>query len=462
MRRQQAARNAEASTQVAAAGETSSIDAMRAKAEEMRRRVEQKKARKKALQQAAAAPADGRPAEPPAPWKLVSHPSTPGEWYYHNEETGETAWEAPGGVQEAQQEEAEPLWRRVEHPSEPGTFYYHNVETGETSWDVPAGFEDTAESADADKAEQAEAETEEIEESPAQDEVGDSTGASEGVADEDASEALGEEDASEAVDDTSGKEKGEDADEKADLSGSADDGAAADTSEAVDAKDQVEGAAEEPDEVDENPQQEQLDSVKEAVVAEDDKEKDVKASSGSTSAAIKEEKEAPVEKAKTVAKVGFAARLFGGKSSEEAEVENLEEEAKPEEPPYVPIDEETLSRESARANHSLEVMKEDSLRRRLVMQARRAVMRGAANTTAGGLTKDDLMKNKNGRIVSKKSHERGKMSYAKHLKGWVASVAAARAALDITGFVAVGGASEVGQKLYKKARELYDGSKASS
>jgi len=309
VRRQQAARNAEASTQVAAAGETSSIDAMRAKAEEMRRRVEQKKARKKALQQAAA-PADGRPAEPPAPWKLVSHPSTPGEWYYHNEETGETAWEAPGGVQEAQQE--------------------------------------------------------------------------------------------------------------------------------------------------------QLDSVKEAVVAEDDKEKDVKASSGSTSAAIKEEKEAPVEKAKTVAKVGFAARLFGGKSSEEAEVENLEEEAKPEEPPYVPIDEETLSRESARANHSLEVMKEDSLRRRLVMQARRAVMRGAANTTAGGLTKDDLMKNKNGRIVSKKSHERGKMSYAKHLKGWVASVAAARAALDITGFVAVGGASEVGQKLYKKARELYDGSKASS
>jgi hypothetical protein len=37
--------------------------------------------------------------------------------------------------------------------------------------------------------------------------------------------------------------------------------------------------------------------------------------------------------------------------------------------------------------------------------SRASVWRGGAEKTVGGLTKDDLMKNKHGRIVSKKKHE---------------------------------------------------------
>ena len=37
--------------------------------------------------------------------------------------------------------------------------------------------------------------------------------------------------------------------------------------------------------------------------------------------------------------------------------------------------------------------------------SRAKVWRGGAEMTVGGLTKDDLMKNKYGRIVSKKKHE---------------------------------------------------------
>lgn len=37
--------------------------------------------------------------------------------------------------------------------------------------------------------------------------------------------------------------------------------------------------------------------------------------------------------------------------------------------------------------------------------SRRKVWNGGAEMTAGGLRKDDLMKNKHGRIVSKKKHE---------------------------------------------------------
>jgi len=86
-------------------------------------------------------------------------------------------------------------------------------------------------------------------------------------------------------------------------------------------------------------------------------------------------------------------------------------------------------------------------------------MKGLIEKTPSGLTKDDLVKNRHGRIVSKKQHERGKLVYAKHLSGWTEAVAAARSALDITGFVAIGGSSATGQKLYQKAKELFDRSK---
>ena len=39
------------------------------------------------------------------------------------------------------------------------------------------------------------------------------------------------------------------------------------------------------------------------------------------------------------------------------------------------------------------------------------VWHGTAHHTSGGLTKADLMKNKNGRIISKKKYELGKKMY---------------------------------------------------
>ena len=68
------------------------------------------------------------------------------------------------------------------------------------------------------------------------------------------------------------------------------------------------------------------------------------------------------------------------------------------------------------------------------------------STKAGsGLSKGDLVKNKAGKIVSKKLSAKGKKS------PWIAAVAAARKALNIKGFAAI----KKGSPLYVKAKALY-------
>merc|ERR1719222_1328596 len=57
--------------------------------------------------------------------------------------------------------------------------------------------------------------------------------------------------------------------------------------------------------------------------------------------------------------------------------------------------------------------------------AMRAVFTGKIGASKGGLKKDALIKNKNGRIVSKKMSARGKASK------WIKAVTAARKALGI-------------------------------
>ena len=69
----------------------------------------------------------------------------------------------------------------------------------------------------------------------------------------------------------------------------------------------------------------------------------------------------------------------------------------------------------------------------------------AYRKTKGGLKKDTLIKNKNGRIVSKKLSAKGKASK------WIKAVTAARKALGVKGFVVI----KKGSALYKKARSLY-------
>merc|ERR1712094_44441 len=77
--------------------------------------------------------------------------------------------------------------------------------------------------------------------------------------------------------------------------------------------------------------------------------------------------------------------------------------------------------------------------------ARRHAFAGKITKTKTGLTKSDLVKNKSGRVVSKKASLRGKRS------SWIAAVQKARAALKIKGFSAI----KKGTPLYKKAKELY-------
>merc|ERR1739848_93586 len=77
--------------------------------------------------------------------------------------------------------------------------------------------------------------------------------------------------------------------------------------------------------------------------------------------------------------------------------------------------------------------------------AKAMVLRGSKAKTVGGLQAKDLMKNKNGKIVSKKASNAGK----KH--PWMIAVKKARAALKIKGFTPL----KKGTDFYKKAKEFY-------
>merc|ERR1711963_1049787 len=74
--------------------------------------------------------------------------------------------------------------------------------------------------------------------------------------------------------------------------------------------------------------------------------------------------------------------------------------------------------------------------------AKRHVFAGKASKTKSGLSKGDLVKNKAGKIVSKKASARGKKS------PWILACNAARKALNIKGFAVI----KKGSPLYKKAK----------
>merc|ERR1711990_969135 len=82
--------------------------------------------------------------------------------------------------------------------------------------------------------------------------------------------------------------------------------------------------------------------------------------------------------------------------------------------------------------------------------AKSVVFRGTKAKTYTGLSKSDLVKNKRGKIVSKKQAANGKKAFA-NIKGWTVAVQKARKALGVKGFVAI----KKGTPLYKKAKELF-------
>merc|ERR1712088_867560 len=88
--------------------------------------------------------------------------------------------------------------------------------------------------------------------------------------------------------------------------------------------------------------------------------------------------------------------------------------------------------------------------------AKSRVFRGLKAKTSGGLKKSALTKNKNGKVVSKKASEAGKRNYKRNgLAKFTKAVQAARKALGIKGFQAIGGKTAKGQALLKKARSIY-------
>ncbi|CAE8640614.1 unnamed protein product [Polarella glacialis] len=104
------------------------------------------------------------------------------------------------------------------------------------------------------------------------------------------------------------------------------------------------------------------------------------------------------------------------------------------------------------------VMKKKAMKKSTIAKGKRAkssVFRGSKAKTSGGLTKDKLTKNKGGKVVSKASSARAKKLYSKTIGGWNTAVMAARKALAIKGFCAIGGKSAQGKALYAKAKSLY-------
>merc|ERR1711976_92882 len=85
--------------------------------------------------------------------------------------------------------------------------------------------------------------------------------------------------------------------------------------------------------------------------------------------------------------------------------------------------------------------------------AKAMVLRGSKVKTGGGLKKENLKKNKAGKIVSKAASERAKKAYAgSAIQKWISAVQTAKKELGLSGMVFVGGKTAQGRALYAKGR----------
>merc|ERR1712093_157063 len=85
--------------------------------------------------------------------------------------------------------------------------------------------------------------------------------------------------------------------------------------------------------------------------------------------------------------------------------------------------------------------------------AKHLVFKGTKEKTVSGLTKDDIIRNKAGKLVSRKKSALGKKF--DRVKNWRESFMKARAAMGVRGFVAMNGQTAQGKALYAKTRSLY-------
>merc|ERR1719409_1353443 len=87
-------------------------------------------------------------------------------------------------------------------------------------------------------------------------------------------------------------------------------------------------------------------------------------------------------------------------------------------------------------------------------RAKLVVFRGTKEKTKSGLTREMLMKNKRGKVVSKRANAAGKRKFHQ-IKGWMEAFMKARSSLNLKGFVAINGRSLVGKALYVKTKALH-------
>merc|ERR1719246_60416 len=87
--------------------------------------------------------------------------------------------------------------------------------------------------------------------------------------------------------------------------------------------------------------------------------------------------------------------------------------------------------------------------------AKAAVLRGSKEKTSAGLTKDSLMKNRMGKVVSRKASAVAKKRFAAGpLKKWCEAVKQARKEMNIVGFRPIGGVTAEGKQLLAKVRSI--------
>merc|ERR1719389_788814 len=89
--------------------------------------------------------------------------------------------------------------------------------------------------------------------------------------------------------------------------------------------------------------------------------------------------------------------------------------------------------------------------RKNVVGSKRQVFNGTRERTSGKLTKDNIFKNKRGKIVSKKANAHGKRMYKKGLSKWTNAFMKARKSLGIKGFKPC----KKGTALYKETMKYY-------
>merc|ERR1711865_5503 len=106
---------------------------------------------------------------------------------------------------------------------------------------------------------------------------------------------------------------------------------------------------------------------------------------------------------------------------------------------------------------AMKAMKRRAMKKSVVAKGKRAkssVFRGTKAKTSSGLAKTDLIKNKRGKVVSKKMAANGKKRNGGRMAKWGAAVKSARKTLAIKGFCPVGGKTAQGKALLTKVRSL--------